>query len=305
MKTVYGINQIKRYPRPVVAMGVFDGVHRGHRLILTQAVLKTKVIKGTSIVVTFSPHPQKEESIYSLEHRLRILSELGIDVCIVIPFTRAFANMSAQDFIRKILVGKIHCTHIYIGKNFRFGRGGAGDVRLLKKVSQTYSFSVRAFDVKKIRGKKISSTLIRRLIAAGRLRQAQMLLSRRVSVFGTVIRGQSLATQLGYPTANIDSHQEVIPPPGIYIVDAIVGKKELHGVCNIGFRPTFARRGETEGLPRVEVHIFDLKKYIYGKNIEVQFLKKIRAEKRFSSPRLLADQIKKDIKTAKAIFSRH
>ena len=305
MKIIFGVNKIRRFRRPVVAMGVFDGVHRGHRLILTQAVLKAKVIKGTSIVVTFSPHPQKEESIYSLEHRLRILSELGIDVCAVIPFTRAFANMSAQDFIRKILVGKIHCTHIYIGKNFRFGRGGAGDVRLLKKVSQTYSFGVRAFDVKKIRGKKISSTLIRRLIAAGRLRQAQMLLSRRVSVFGTVIRGQSLATQLGYPTANIDSHQEVIPPPGIYIVDAIVGKKKLHGVCNIGFRPTFARRGETEGLPCVEVHIFDFKKYIYGKNIEVQFLKKIRAEKRFSSPRLLADQIKKDIKTAKAIFSRH
>ena len=305
MKIIYGVHAIKRYPKPVVALGVFDGVHRGHRLILSQAVAKAKDIKGTSVVVTFSPHPQKQQSIYSLDHRLRILDQIGIGVCVVIGFTRAFADVTAENFIRDILVRKIGSAYIYIGKNFRFGKGASGSVRLLKKLSPSFQFRLKAFDVKKFRGQNISSTTIRRLIASGRLVQAQRLLSRRVSVFGTVVKGVSLAAKLGFPTANIDPHHEVLPPPGVYAVDIVLGKKKLRGVCNIGLRPAFARRGTSDAGLHVEVHIFDFKKNIYGRFLEVQFVRYMRPEKRFTDSQSLAVQIKKDVQTARKYFSRH
>ena len=305
MKIIYGVHAIRRYPRPVVALGVFDGVHRGHRLILSQAVAKAKDIKGTSVVVTFSPHPQKQQSIYSLDHRLRILAQIGIDVCVVIGFTRAFSNVTAENFVRDILVRKLGSAYIYIGKNFRFGKGASGSVRLLKKLSPSLKFGLKAFGVKKFRSRNISSTAIRRLIASGRLVQAQRLLSRRVSVFGTVVKGVSLAARLGFPTANIDPHHEVLPPPGVYAVEVILGTKRLRGVCNIGFRPAFARRRASDTDLRVEVHIFDFKKNIYGRFLEVQFVKYMRPEKRFTGPETLAAQIKKDVQTARNYFSRH
>jgi riboflavin kinase/FMN adenylyltransferase len=289
----------------VIALGVFDGVHVGHRLILSQAIQKARVINGTSIVVTFSPHPQKEGSIYSLDHRLRILSELGIDVCVVIAFTRAFSNLSAEDFIKKILVQKLHGRYIYVGKNFRFGKRAAGDRRLLKKYSRGLGFRVRVFAVKRIHGFNISSTLIRRLIARGRLAAAQQLLSRRVSIFGTVIKGISLATKLGFPTANIETHHEVVPPPGVYIVDVMLGSKKFHGICNIGFRPSLAGLRRRPQAPHIEVHIFNFRKNIYGSTLEIHFLQYLRKEKNFAHTSLLAAQVKKDVQAAKKYFSRH
>jgi riboflavin kinase/FMN adenylyltransferase len=305
MKIIYGVRKIKRYPRPVVALGVFDGVHRGHRLVLSQAVKKARDIQGTSIAVTFSPHPQNQRSIYSLAHRLRILAELGCDVCVVINFTRAFAKSSADDFIKNILAEKLGSLHIYIGKNFRFGKGASGNSRLLKRYAPAYGYRVKALAVKKIHGRNISSTLIRSLIAAGRLTSAQQLLSRRVSVFGTVVKGISLATRIGFSTANIDPHHEVVPPPGVYLVDVVLGSKKLRGICNIGFRPAFVRQRSAETDPRIEVHIFNFRGDIYGKDMEVQFIKFMRPEKKFTSLRHLAAQIKKDVQTAKKYFSRH
>jgi riboflavin kinase/FMN adenylyltransferase len=257
------------------------------------------------MVVTFSPHPQKQESIYSLEHRLRILDELGIDVCLVVRFSPSFARMAAQDFIRKILVEKIGCVAIYVGKNFRFGARAAGDFKLLKKKSQGSWCDVRAFDVMKARGMRISSTGIRRLIAAGDLAGARTLLSRRVSVFGTVTEGTGCARRLGYPTANIDPHHEVLPPCGVYAVKVLVCGHQRQGVCYIGSRPTFAVHGSRKGGIHVEVHIFNFRKNIYGRNIEVQFHGKLREQKKFSHPAFLASQINKDIQSAKMYFRLH
>jgi riboflavin kinase/FMN adenylyltransferase len=312
MKVIYGINKIRKFRKPVLALGVFDGLHRGHRRILKAVADKAKRIRGTSTVVTFWPHPQREGSIYSLEHRLRLISEVGIDICIVIRFNKRFSQIPAEDFIRGILVNKIGAQYIYVGRNFRFGKEARGDFKTLDKLSHMYNFKLKAFDIIKINNQPISSTYIRRLIAKGKLSAAGKLLSRPVSVLGTVIKGTSLASRLGFPTANINPHHEVLPPSGVYTVSAIFNNKKFKGVSYIGTRPTFSRQG---GIPRryvggkqqkqkhIEVYIFNFKKNIYGKYLEIQFIKKIRNERKFNSPQYLVKQVKKDIAQTRRIFS--
>jgi len=300
MKVIYGVNKIRKFRKPVVALGVFDGVHRGHINILKGAVKKAGSIKGTSMVLTFWPHPQKEESLYSLEHRLRLISELGIDVCIVINFNQKFAKISAIDFIKNILFKKIHAHYIYVGKNFRFGKNAEGDFKTLVGLSKIYNFKIKVFGVIKIRNRPISSTYIRTLIKKGRLVLARKLLTRPVSILGTVIRGVSLARKLGFPTANINPHHEVIPPHGVYAVRIIFNGRKFNGICYIGCRPTFLSKSEN-----VEVYIFNFNKNIYGKYLEIQFLREIREEKRFASASSLIEQIKKDILTSQRMFSLH
>ncbi|MFA7293916.1 MAG: riboflavin biosynthesis protein RibF [Candidatus Omnitrophota bacterium] len=285
-------NKIPRFKNPVVALGVFDGLHRGHRSILESAVSKARQIKGTSIVLTFFPHPQKEKSLYSLKHRLRLISELGIDVCIVINFNAQFARMAAGNFIAKILIKKIGCRFVYIGENFHFGKGAAGDYKLLARWAKENNFRLKIFKVIKSLGRPISSTAIRNLIKEARIKEAQRLLGRRVSVLGSVIRGSRIARGLGFPTANINPHHEVIPPPGIYAVRISLASKEYDGVCYIGRRPTV---GFKKNPIQVEVHIFDFHKEIYSRFMEIQFVKLIRPDKKFASLKDLSIQIKKDV----------
>ncbi len=299
MKIIYGINKIMKLKKPVVALGVFDGVHLGHQMILKAAVSKARRIKGTSMVVTFWPDPHREESIYSLEHRLRLIGSMDIDVCVVIKFNQKFSRILAEDFIKDILVKKIGADYIYVGRNFRFGREGKGDFKSLTDLSSFYRFKVKIFDIIKINHQPISSTYIRRLISDGELNAAGRLLSRPVSILGTVIKGVSLATRLGFPTANINPHHEVLPPAGIYAVSVIIDSKKLKGVCYIGTRPTFKKQRQI----RVEAHIFNFKKSIYGKYLEIQFIKKIRNDRKFSSPQSLVQRVKKDIAEARNILS--
>mgnify|MGYP001574225166 CR=1 FL=1 len=301
MKVIYGLSKIKKYKKPVIALGVFDGVHRGHRRILKAVVDKAKQIKGTSMVVTFWPDPHREKSLYSLEHRLKLMESIGIEVCIVIKFNKEFSIISAEDFIRDILVNKIGAQYIYVGRNFRFGKQARGDFKTLDKVSHIYNFKLKLFDIIKINNQPISSTYIRRLITKGKLNTARKLLSRPVSVLGTVIKGTSLAGRLGFPTANIDPHHEVLPPSGIYAVSVIFNHKNFQGVCYIGSKPTLKRQIEKH----IEVYIFNFRKNIYGKYLEIQFIKKIREERKFSSLESLAQQVKKDIVHTRKIFSLH
>lgn len=301
MIVITRINEIRRFKNPVVALGVFDGLHRGHRNVLQSVVKKAKKTKGTSIVLTFFPHPQKEKSLYSLKHRLRLISELGINVCIVINFSASFAKMSASNFVAKILVKKIRPRFVYIGENFHFGEGALGDCKLLSVWAKENNFNLKIFKVIKSHGRPISSTAIRRLIKGSKIKEAERLLGRRVSVLGSVIRGSMIARALGFPTANINPHHEVIPPSGIYAVQVIFAAKKYNGICYIGSRPTVCVR---KSHIQVEVHIFDFHEKIYGRFLEIQFVKLIRRDKKFASMKDLAVQIQKDIISCRKILQR-
>ena len=287
-------------------MGVFDGVHRGHRKILKSVVRQARKIKGTSVVLTFWPHPQKEASLYSLDHRLRLFKDLGIGTCIVIDFNSRFSRISAGTFIKNILVDKIGSAYVYIGRDFRFGRNARGDANLLRRLAEIYKFRVKRFAIIRVNQKPISSTIIRRLIKKGKLLASEKLLGRRVSVLGSVIKGTRLGHQIGYPTANINPHHEVIPPAGIYAVQIIFSGKKYNGICYIGRRPTI----DAINKPiQIEVHIFDFHKNIYGKLLEIQFVKLIRLDRRFANLEDLSIQIQKDIiscrKILKPLFKHH
>jgi len=308
MKVIYGLNKIKKFKKPVVALGVFDGVHRGHVHILRSVARMAKRTNGTAMALTFDPHPQRENNIYSLEHRLRLIDKLGIEVCIVINFNQTFSRVLAEDFVSKILVKKIGAAYICVGDNFRFGRGAKGDFALLNRLSRLYNYKLKIFKVIKINGQPVSSTYIRKLIIEGNLKNAQRLLTRPVSILGTVIKGSSLARRLGFPTANINPHHEVLPPSGVYAVKIIFNNRQLNGICYIGTKPTLEaqtanRKPQTD--KNVEVYIFNFKQNLYGKYLEIQFVERIREERKFASLQALAEQVKKDITFAKSLFSHH
>ena len=299
MKIIHGINNIKGIKKAVVAIGVFDGVHRGHINILKSAVIQAHKIKGKSIVVTFCPHPQKEPSLYSLAHRLKLIAGQGIDVCVVVDFNRKFSSISAENFIKNILLKKLSAKYIFVGSNFRFGKYAKGNIQVLREFGREYGFKVRVFKVVRKNNLAVSSTIIRSLIRKGHLNKAQRLLTRPVSVLGTVIKGISLAQRMGVPTANINPHHEVTPGSGIYAVRVIFADKKYFGIFYIGRKPTLNMGKERH----IEVHIFGFKKNIYGKDLEIQFLKKIRNDKKFSSLQALACQIHKDIQKSTQYLS--
>jgi riboflavin kinase/FMN adenylyltransferase len=309
MRVYFGVGQLNRkFTRPILTIGIFDGVHVGHKYIIKKVVEEARRLKGTSIVLTFYPHPYRVLKpkrylplLISLEHRLKLISEMGVDVCIVQGFTEKFSRIDKLSFVKKILFEKIHPLQIFVGKDFNFGKDGLGNVRLLKKLGIIYSYKVKEISPKILDGKVISSSYIRNLILKGKLIKASRFLGRPVSVFGKIVRGCKRGKILGYPTANIDYSYEVLPPAGVYAVNINLGKKRLFGVANIGFRPSFNKRIRQRKVA-AEVHILDFHKRIYGKNIEIEFIKKIRSEKRFKKSSSLVRQIEKDIQKSKRIF---
>jgi len=286
-------------------MGVFDGVHRAHRRILNAAVKKARLAGVKSIAVTFWPHPQKEKTLYSLQHRLNLIASLGIDICLVLRFNKALSLMSAERFVSDILVKRLRARYIYVGEDFRFGYQAKGDAGFLLRLSKGYGFKVRLFKTIKQGRLRISSTVIRRFIFDGELKKAASLLGAPVSVLGTVVKGDSVAKALGFPTANIDPHHEVTPPSGVYAVSAVLGDKRFYAICYIGTRPTVIKGRRLSHKKNIEVFIFNFGRSIYGKTLLVEFVKKIREEKRFSSAADLVAQIKKDILRSKRILSLH
>lgn len=308
MRIIHGIRSIGRFRRPVVALGVFDGVHAGHRAIISFCVKHARAVGGTSVVVTFWPHPGRQEHLYSLSHRLRLIAELGVDVCVVIRFTASFRKRSPGAFIREFLAGRLGAYLVCVGENFRFGYRAQGTADELLRQSRALGFQARVFRVKRVRGVRVSSTLIRSCIRAGNLARASRLLGRPVSIFGTVVHGRGYGTRLGFPTANIHPHHEIVPAAGVYAVRVMLKEKMMRGVCYIGPVPHFLRRASDASRAAagaVEVHIFNFHRMLYGRDIEVQFLKRIRPRLEFSEPGALRTRIRQDIQTAHAWFARH
>jgi len=290
-------------------IGVFDGVHIGHIYIIRKTVERAKKLGSKSVVVTFDPHPLKVlrsksyvPTLISLEHRMRLISELGVDRVEVLKFTKPLSRLSPEKFVKDILIDKFGLKEIYVGENFYFGHNAQADPVALKRLGKRYGFQVRVIRPLKKYGRVVSSSLIRGLILKGEISKAAKFLGRPVSVLGTVVKGESRGRILGFPTANVNPHHEVVPPPGVYAVRVKFRKRILQGVLNIGLRPTFYK--DTKDLePTIEVHILDFNKDIYNEDIEIFFVKKIRNELRFSERDDLMSQIKEDIRTARIILA--
>ncbi|MBU1924500.1 MAG: bifunctional riboflavin kinase/FAD synthetase [Candidatus Omnitrophica bacterium] len=311
MQVVFGFKKfkIRGYPLPrVVAIGTFDGVHKAHRRIIKTAVQKAKIFKGTSIVLTFSPHPAKvtrssklPDLITSIAHRLKLIGELGPDICIIVDFDKKFANISASDFVRGILKQKLGASFVVVGENFNFGKKKAGNVAYLKKRQRIFQIKPIVLPAYKKGVKTVSSSQIRNLIRTGKIKQAEAMLGRTFSIIGIVEKGARRGAVLGFATANIQAHQEVLPPGGVYAVRAKVGKKWYRAMLNIGYRPTFYK---TNAQMAIEAHIFNFNRKIYGQTIEIQFISRIRKEKMFSNTQDLRKQLLLDKHKIKHIFRR-
>jgi riboflavin kinase/FMN adenylyltransferase len=313
MKTFYGLNNFLRSEyssrRLFVTIGVFDGIHKGHQKIIKTLVKKARRKRLSSALITFDPHPMNilgqpgkgVPLLISLKHRLFLLEEMGIDFVIVLRFNKKLSRMPAWYFIRKIL-GKMRVDEIIVGRNFFFGRKRSGSLKDLKKFSGIYGYKVNFISDIKRSGKVISSTGIRNLILKGDLKSASHLLSRPVTVLGTVVKGKRYGRIIGFRTANIDPHHEAIPPSGVYAVRIKVRKRTYSGILNIGVKPTFVTGSFVDRDSTIEAHIFDFNKHIYGTDVVVMFVKGIRKERKFKDAAGLRAQIAKDEKYARRIL---
>ncbi len=303
MKTIYGTKELtKKIPYPVATIGMFDGVHRGHQKIIEAMRHHALTKKGESVIITFNRHPKtvienrSPSFITSLEHRLSLLERLGVDYTVVLTFDQKLAQMTAEDFIREILACWLGVKCIVLGFNCHFGKNREGNSTLVRRLAEKYGFEIYECSPVIYQDQVISSTAIRQAILTGELETAEKMLGRPVSVLGTVVKKSGRGRTLGYPTANLALHHEVRPPRGVYGTKIRWAGHEYLALTNIGLRPTFVREpsaNEDETL-EIEVHILDFHEDIYGQNLEVQFLFKIRDEISFTTVEELKAQIDSD-----------
>ncbi len=309
MKVIYGIGKAKQaYRKAVLTIGVFDGVHVGHQKLIADAVARAKRIDGTSVVMTFDPHPVKvlKPEIYlpyitSLDQRLQFISDLGVDVCIVVEFDSDFASLTPDDFVNTYLVEHIKPVDIVVGSEFCFGKNRSGSIEDLKQAGQRLGFDVNPMVPVKGEESKIGSTGIRRLISSGNLELAEQYLGRRVAVEGTVVRGDGRGRTLGYPTANVNVKDVLLPPMGVYATILHIDGESLPSMSNIGRRPSFKKYDQGISL---EVFVFDFDQNIYNKTVVVEFLEKVRDERTFESEKQLIEQLKRDESRIRQILSK-
>ncbi|MGD9212643.1 MAG: bifunctional riboflavin kinase/FAD synthetase [Desulfobacteraceae bacterium] len=312
MQIIEEIEAIKKpFKRAVLSIGNFDGVHIGHQALFHTTIEKAEAIGGTSIAMTFSPHPlrllkpENHPPLITLdEQKVELIAKVGLDILICIPFTKIFAALSAKDFIKDLLVDRIGMCAAVVGKDYTFGRNREGNVPLLRQYGRELGFEVITPDW--IQGvgtkdRRISSTIIRELVMAGKVVQAKKMLGRHYQIRGTVATGRNRGGKLlGFPTANINLQDELCPKSGIYAVTAEYENKTYPAVANIGYSPTF-----DDHIFTVEVHILDFNQNIYNRKLRVNFIKRLRDEIRFTSLEALSNQIRKDIELARTILAEH
>ncbi|MFA5110681.1 MAG: bifunctional riboflavin kinase/FAD synthetase [Desulfobaccales bacterium] len=296
------------FSRTVVTIGNFDGVHLGHRAILGLVVQRARELGGQAVAVTFDPHPVKllrpEINLPLLttqEQKLRLLSASRLDAVVVLPFTEEFAALPARDFVRQYFFERLRAREVVVGHDYCFGRGREGNIDLLKEMGETYGFTVQVVWAVEVDRAVVSSSLIRALLRLGKVTEAGRLLGRPYGVAGRVIQGKGRGAKLlGVPTANILTPNELMPSSGIYAVWVRRGEEILPGVANIGTCPTF----DNSELS-LEVHLMEFSGDLYGENLEVQFVTRLREEQRFPSLEALAAQIHADIAAARQALAPH
>jgi len=307
MKIYYDINDIpRRLLRPCVTIGNFDGVHLGHQALFREVVVRSRQHKGTSIAITFDPHPLKVvrpetgiKLISTFEQKKEMISMAGLDILLVINFTHEFANTSAQDFVDTILMDRIGVEELVIGYDYAFGKGRQGDIDFLQAQGRLKGFDVSVVPPFSIDNMLVSSTKIRELVTQGCMEDVKKLMGRFYQLRGTVMVGKKRGGPVvGFPTANIHiSEEDLCPLHGVYVTQVIYAGKCYGGVMNIGYNPTFG-----DGKLSAETHIFDFNDDIYAKPIKINLLHFLRQEKKFAGPQELSEQIRKDVYAGKKVL---
>ena len=307
MNIIYDLNELERpLKNPVLSIGNFDGVHKGHLVLFDKVKERAKAIEGQSAVITFEPHPIKVIKpgngpllITLIEQKLNLIRKAGIEIILCIPFTHQFASISARDFIRGILVDKIGIKEVVVGHDYTFGYKRQGNITLLREMGLDLGFKVHVVEPIYIDNTLVSSTSIRNLVQEGNLYEAKKFLGRDYQICGTVIKGKNRGRELlGFPTANLELIDELIPRKGVYVVTVVINDKTYDGVTNIGYNPTFSNN-----ILSVETHLLDFSGDILGKIIKVNFLQRLRDEKSFDNIKELSDQIAQDIRQARKLFN--
>jgi riboflavin kinase / FMN adenylyltransferase len=306
MKLFHGTENAEIQRPTVVTLGVFDGLHLGHQEIMKTVVERANALNAVPTVITFDPHPRAvlhpENSppmLQTLDQRLGSFEVLGIEQAIVIRFNRDFASTDAEKFLREVIFQRLKAQEVYLGKGFAFGKNREGNIDLLKKISLELGFVAEEVPEIQLRGHRISSSQIRRLLADGKVNLARRMLGRPYGVEGLVIHGDKRGRTIGFPTANLKPKNRVIPKNGVYVTSTLIEGEWRRSITNIGIRPTFENGKE----PSVETFILDWDGDLYDDVIRVRFLHRVRDEKKFSGIDELKAQIKKDCDVAVEYFS--
>lgn len=295
---------------PVVTIGTFDGVHLGHQKVISRLKEFAKKHNGESVIFTFYPHPRlitssKETNLRlltTLEEKKKLFQKYGIDHLVIYPFNKEFSELTYTEFVEKVLVEKMHTRCLVVGYDHKFGKNREGGFEYLKKCAIKFNFKVEKLDALSVKEENVSSTKIREALQTGDIKKANHYCGYEFTLHGTVISGKQLGRKLGFPTANIESSDKhkLIPGYGVFAVKVIVNDQHLKGMLNIGTRPTFNKNADNRSI---EVHIFDFSENIYGKEITLIFVDKIREEQKFDGIEMLVQQLQKDKVAALTILS--
>ncbi len=299
MRVYNDLISIEKNENTIITIGTFDGVHLGHQEIFNVLINKSKNNGCRSFVITFEPHPRMViqpnsdlKLLTTFEEKVEILEEMGIDNLLVIPFTKEFSGLTSEEFFKQYILDVIGIKEMVIGYDHRFGKGRDGDEQKIRELGASNKFDVQKTDAVTINGIVVSSSKIRNALSEGEVKTAAQMLGRNYSFAGKVVVGDKRGRELGFPTANMHLENELkqIPKNGVYAVKVFLEERIFNGVMNIGLRPTF----KDTKIVLSEVHILDFNEDIYGKNIRVQFIDRIRDEKKFSSKEGLIKQIEID-----------
>jgi riboflavin kinase / FMN adenylyltransferase len=304
MKIFESLDIAEKFINPVLTVGNYDGLHVGHRAIIAEVKSRARAINGTSMLMTFHPHPltivgvgEHLGLITPILLKKRLIEEAGVDVLIVVPFTEDFRKTSPESFVSDILVGLLNIRGLVVGYDFRFGAGGRGDTKVLRDLSGRYDFFFDVVEAITLAGEKIGSNRIRRLILEGDVRKAAMLLGRPYALEGRVARGDGRGKTIGFPTINLLTEFELIPKGGVYVTKAEVDGRQYQSVTNVGYNPTFDGKSLS-----IETHLLSISEDFYGKEVSLYFHDRVRDEVKFEAVDQLKERIGMDVEIARAYF---
>ena len=306
MEILRSIPELSHLPGPLcLAIGVFDGVHLGHQAVISTSAEHARVSNGTPVVVTFDPHPEKilrpEKAPHLLTatpHKIALIRTLGVRHLLIITFDRQFAATEPEDFVQWLVQHSKPLREICVGHEWSFGKNRRGNLELLTKLGAKFYFNVVGFPPVTVNGEIVSSTAIRRAVETGDFKKAAAMLGREYTILGTVVHGDDLGKKIGFPTANLSAHSEQFPPNGVYFAEVILEGERLPGVVNLGLRPTMSS-GKSDRV--LEIHLLDFERNIYGKDLQLRFVRYLRPEKKFENVDALVRQIERDVQQARKL----